>query len=83
MPALCNGLARWTSNAKVVGLNPTVGAYYYILGKGGISTGNLFSLGLSCIKMGEYLASGPDFLIICLSPVDGNQTAITSEIMIV
>ena len=32
--------------------------------------------------MGEYIASGPDFLIICLSPVDGIQTAITSEIMI-
>ena len=33
MPALCNGLARWTSNAKVVGSTPTLGAYYYILGK--------------------------------------------------
>ena len=32
--------------------------------------------------MGEYIASGPDFLIIFLSPVDGIQTAITSEIMI-
>ena len=28
-----NGLARWTSNAKVVGSTPTLGAYYYILGK--------------------------------------------------
>ena len=28
-----NGLARWTSNPKVVGSTPTVGAYYYILGK--------------------------------------------------
>ena len=27
------GLARWTSNPKVVGSTPTVGAYYYILGK--------------------------------------------------
>ena len=44
MPAWRNGLARWTSNPKVVGSTPTVGAYYYILGKGGISTGNLFSL---------------------------------------
>ena len=25
--------------------------------------------------MGEYIASGPDFLIIFLSPVDGIQTA--------
>ena len=32
--------------------------------------------------MGDYIASGADFLIICLSPVDGIQTAITSEIMI-
>ena len=44
-----NGLARWTSNPKVMGLNPTVGALLYP-GKGGISTGNLFSLGLSYIK---------------------------------
>ena len=28
-----NGLARWTSNPKVVGSTPTVGGYYYILGK--------------------------------------------------
>ena len=28
-----NGLARWTSNPKVVGSTPTLGAYYYILGK--------------------------------------------------
>ena len=28
-----NGLAHWTSNPKVVGSVPTVGAYYYILGK--------------------------------------------------
>ena len=28
-----NGLARWTSNPKFVGSTPTVGAYYYILGK--------------------------------------------------
>ena len=49
MPAWRNGLARWTSNPKVVGSSPNVGAYYY-LGKGGISTGNLFSLGLSYIK---------------------------------
>ena len=33
MPAWRNGQVRWTSNPKVVGLNPTVGAYYYILGK--------------------------------------------------
>ena len=33
MPAWRNGLARWTSNPKVVGSTPTVGAYYYILGK--------------------------------------------------
>ena len=33
MPAWRNGLARWTCNPKVVGLTPTVGAYYYILGK--------------------------------------------------
>ena len=33
MPAWRNGLARWTSSPKVVCLNPTVGAYYYILGK--------------------------------------------------
>ena len=35
------------------------------------------------LLFGYNLTSGPDFLIICLSPVDGNQTAITSEIMIV
>ena len=34
MPAWHNGLARWTSNPKVVRWTPTVGAYYYILGKG-------------------------------------------------
>ena len=33
MPAWRNGLARWSSNPKVVGLTPTLGAYYYILGK--------------------------------------------------
>ena len=33
MPAWHNRLARWTSNQKVVGSTPTVGAYYYILGK--------------------------------------------------
>ena len=33
MPAWRNGQVRWTSNPKIVGLNPTVGAYYYILGK--------------------------------------------------
>ena len=33
MPAWRNGLARWTSNPKVVSSTPTVGAYYYILGK--------------------------------------------------
>ena len=33
MPAWRNGLARWTSNPKVVGSTPTLGAYYYILGK--------------------------------------------------
>ena len=33
MPAWRNGLARWTSNPKVVGSTPTVGAYYYIVGK--------------------------------------------------
>ena len=27
------GLAPWTSNPKVLGSSPTVGAYYYILGK--------------------------------------------------
>ena len=27
MPAWRNGLARWTSNPKVVGSNPTVGAF--------------------------------------------------------
>ena len=27
------GLARWTSNPKVVGSTPTVDAYYYILRK--------------------------------------------------
>ena len=32
MPAWLNGLARWTSNPKVVDSTPTVGAYYYILG---------------------------------------------------
>ena len=32
MPAWRNGLARWTSNPKVVGSTPTLGAYYYILG---------------------------------------------------
>ena len=77
MPAWRIGLARWTSNPKVVGSTPTVRAYYYILGDGGISTGYLFSLGLSCIKWENIIASGPDFLIICLSPIDGIQTAIT------
>ena len=33
IPAWHNGPARWTSNPKFVGSNPTVGAYYYILGK--------------------------------------------------
>ena len=33
IPAWRNGLARWNSNPKVVGSNPTVGAYYYVLGK--------------------------------------------------
>ena len=33
MPAWRNGLARWNSNPKVVRSIPTVGAYYYILGK--------------------------------------------------
>ena len=28
-----DGIARWTSNPKVVGSIPIVGAYYYILGK--------------------------------------------------
>ena len=28
MPAWRNGLARWTSNPKVVGSNPTVGAFW-------------------------------------------------------
>ena len=83
MPAWRNGLPRWTSNPKVVGSTPTVGAYHYILAKGGISTGKLYSLGLSYIKWENILRSGPDFFIICLSPVDGIQTAITSEIMIV
>ena len=55
MPAWRNGRARWTSNPKVVGSTPTVGAYYYILGKVGISTGNLFSLGLSYIKWENIL----------------------------
>ena len=31
MPAWRIGLARWTSNPKVVGSTPTVRAYYYIL----------------------------------------------------
>ena len=33
MPAWRNGLARWTSNPKVVGSTPALGAYYYIMGK--------------------------------------------------
>ena len=33
IPAWRNGLARWSSNPKVVGSTPAVGAYYYILGK--------------------------------------------------
>ena len=33
MPTWRNGQVRWTSNPEIVGLNPTVGAYYYILGK--------------------------------------------------
>ena len=33
MPAWRNGLARWSSNPKFVGSIPTVGGYYYILGK--------------------------------------------------
>ena len=33
MPAWRNGLARWTSNPKVVCSAPTVGAYHYILEK--------------------------------------------------
>ena len=37
-----------------MGLNPTVGALLYP-GKGGISTGNLFSLGLLYIKWENIL----------------------------
>ena len=33
IPAWRNGQARWTSNPKVVGSTPALGAYYYILGK--------------------------------------------------
>ena len=29
-PAWRNGLARWTSNPKVVGSTPTVGAIYFL-----------------------------------------------------
>ena len=42
MPAWRNGLARWTSNPKVVGSTPTVGAYYYILGKVEFQQDNCF-----------------------------------------
>ena len=30
MPAWRNGLARWTSNPKVVGSTPTVGVFLFI-----------------------------------------------------
>ena len=30
-PAWRNGLARWTSNPKVVGSTPTVGAFYFLI----------------------------------------------------
>ena len=33
MPAWRNGLARWSSNPKVVSSTPGLGAYYYIPGK--------------------------------------------------
>ena len=55
IPAWRNGLARWTSNPKVVGSTPGLGAYYYIPGKGGILTGKLFSRGLSYIKWENIL----------------------------
>ena len=54
MPAWRNGLARWSSNPKVVGLTPTLGAYYYILGKVEFQQVICFSLGLSYI-MGNIL----------------------------
>ena len=40
MPAWRNGLARWTSNPKVVGSTPTVGAFLFIflLGEWGMIT---------------------------------------------
>ena len=47
IPAWRNGLARWTSNPKVVGFESHRGCILLYPGKGGISTGNLFSLGLS------------------------------------
>ena len=55
MPALCNGLARWTSNPKFVGSPPTVGGLLLYPGKGGISTGELFPLALSYIKWENIL----------------------------
>ena len=44
MPAWRNGEVRWTSTPKVVGLNPTVGAYYYIPGKVEFQQVNCFPL---------------------------------------
>ena len=55
MPALCNGLERWTSNPKFVGSTPTVGCILLYPGKGGISTGKLFPLGLSYMKWENIL----------------------------
>ena len=55
MHAWRNGLARWTSNPKVVGSTHTVECKLLYPGKGGISTGKLFSLGLSYIKWENIL----------------------------
>ena len=55
MPAWRNGLARWTSNPKVVGSTPTVGAYYFILGKVEFQQVICFPQGLSYIKWENML----------------------------
>ena len=42
MPAWRNGLARWTSNPKVVGSTPTVGAFFVYISLGGVENPTLF-----------------------------------------
>ena len=61
MPALCNGLSRWTSNPKVVGSTPSVGAYCYILGKVEFQQVICFPWGFSYIKWENILLPALNF----------------------